>query len=238
VDTTDPVHSCTGQRDGHTVWYRFTPTRSGVATITTHGSNYDTVLSVYQASTLSEAPGACHDDIANNDLSSVLQVTMLAGVQYLIEVSAFGGSPGGDLALAVTFSTTASAHVIMELTQVRLGQTFTFGFLAQNPVGSPPADLYLGYLAPDLRTVVFYRELGPQTTAPYEMPALFSAHKAAPGGYAESKPGYLGIALPAGAQTGTYRFFAALVRQGAFVDNRIEPDDVLALDVKLVEVSP
>ena len=111
--------------------------------------------------------------------------------------------------------------------------------MAQNPAGNPPADLYLGYLRPDLQTVLFYQAASPfPVTVSYGTPSLFSRLKAVPGGYAESNPGYVGVTLPQGEPAGTYRFFAALVRQGALVDNRIDPDDILALDVKLVEVLP
>jgi len=65
----DPVHSCTGLKDGHTIWYRFTPSASGAATISTSGSSYDTALSVHLASTLAEVAGGCNDDVASGNLT-------------------------------------------------------------------------------------------------------------------------------------------------------------------------
>ena len=38
---------CSGVLIGRTVWYRFTPGQTGNATITTSGSDFDTVLAIY-----------------------------------------------------------------------------------------------------------------------------------------------------------------------------------------------
>jgi len=103
----DPVHSCTGQRDGHTIWYQFTPSTSGQLTATTAGSSYDTVLSVHLASTLAEVAGGCNDDIGSGNLTSRVVVNLTASTTYLIEVSAYGSGAGGTLALAVDFVSTA-----------------------------------------------------------------------------------------------------------------------------------
>ena len=107
----DPVHSCTGLRDGHTIWYRFTPSASGAATISTSGSNYDTVLSVHLASTLAEVAGGCNDDVASGNLTSQVQVTLAAGTQYLIQVSSYGTGPGGTLNLALSFTSSPTLTV-------------------------------------------------------------------------------------------------------------------------------
>jgi hypothetical protein len=97
----DPVHSCTGHQDGHTIWYQFTPTRAGTATITTATSGYDTVLSVYQGS----GEVACNDDVAYpTNLTSRVQVNLAANSTYLIEISSFGSTVGGSLALSLSFA--------------------------------------------------------------------------------------------------------------------------------------
>src|SRR2546426_4858647 len=97
----DPVHSCTGTQGGHTIWYRFTPARAGTATISTAGSSYDTVLSIYAASTLSEI--ACNNDVPPNSTSRV-QVSLAASTAYLIEVSAFSTGASGNLAFSLSFA--------------------------------------------------------------------------------------------------------------------------------------
>ena len=88
-------------QDGHTIWYRFTPSRAGTATISTAGSSYDTVLSIYAASTLSEI--ACNNDAPPNSTSRV-QVSLAASTAYLIEVSAFSTGASGNLAFSLSFA--------------------------------------------------------------------------------------------------------------------------------------
>jgi hypothetical protein len=41
-----------------------------------------------------------------------------------------------------------------------------------------------------------------------------------------------------GIPTGIYQVFAGLARQGAFEDNRIDPDDILALDARGLAFAP
>ena len=42
---------------------------------------------------------------------------------------------------------------------------------------------------------------------------------------------------PDGVATGTYQAFAALVQHGTLADNRVDPGDILAIDVKTVTFS-
>jgi uncharacterized repeat protein (TIGR01451 family) len=98
---TDPIHSCTGAADSATVWFRVVPAGSGTLYLNTFGSTYDTVLSMYAGTT---APGpelACSDN-ANNTSQSSLAVNVTAGQSYLIEVSSFRSTPGGNLVLSVS----------------------------------------------------------------------------------------------------------------------------------------
>ncbi|MHC5004864.1 MAG: thrombospondin type 3 repeat-containing protein, partial [Planctomycetota bacterium] len=80
--------------DSPDVWYAYSPTSSGTATITTCGSMFDTVLSVH-----SGCPGtfdntiACDDD-GCNDLVSSLTIPVTAGATYVVRVSGFLGAAG------------------------------------------------------------------------------------------------------------------------------------------------
>ncbi|MFN7923297.1 MAG: BACON domain-containing protein [Bryobacteraceae bacterium] len=86
----DPVHSCTAQRDYKTLWYDVTPTFSGTLDISTAGSGYDTVLSVYQ----NNAELACNNDAPSGGPTSRLSVNVVAGQTYVIEVSSVNPNPG------------------------------------------------------------------------------------------------------------------------------------------------
>jgi hypothetical protein len=105
--STDP--DCNGTAiaiDGRSVWYEFHPTDTSDVAISTEGSNYDTVLSVYHVdgdgrTGMSLTQVACDDD-SGIGLSSYLVYGVTGGETYLILVAAFGSGAGGDLVLNVT----------------------------------------------------------------------------------------------------------------------------------------
>jgi hypothetical protein len=95
----DPVLSCMWGNpvDLHgfrTAWYRFNVPRNGQVTITTFGSNYDTVLAVYQGSCEQLQKLACNDD--HNMFSSKVTLSVRRDQTYYIEVADWEPSnPGG-----------------------------------------------------------------------------------------------------------------------------------------------
>ena len=91
----DPL--CAG--NGHTVWYRFTPSSDMRVIAHTFGSNYDTTLSVYTGSRGALSQIACNDDF--DSLQSRVAFDATAGTNYFIMAGSFGMSPGGDLRLTV-----------------------------------------------------------------------------------------------------------------------------------------
>jgi len=95
---------------GHSVWYHFTPDVSGRLTVHTEGSDYDTVLSIFDGTdwgcgvtilqTCVYPPGvACNDDITpvSNLQSRLANVPLTAGRDYLIKVGAYGTTLAGRL---------------------------------------------------------------------------------------------------------------------------------------------
>jgi hypothetical protein len=55
----------------------------------------------------------------------------------------------------------------------------------------------------------------------------------APGGFSDNRPAFFATTIPTvGIPFGIYRFYAALVRPGALLDNALDAGDLLALDVK------
>jgi hypothetical protein len=70
-------------------------------------------------------------------------------------------------------------------------------------------------------------------------PASVAPFAAAGGGYAVIGLPVVNFAFPAsGIQVGTYRLFAALLRQGSVTDNAINDGDLIALDFVDVAYSP
>jgi hypothetical protein len=102
--TSDPTAStsCSSGPDGATVWYRYAAPISGTFDISTAGSDYDTVASAWNAA---EGCGslvtavACNDDGATPPQSD-LSFAVDAGSTYLLQVGAFGGGTGGQLAVS------------------------------------------------------------------------------------------------------------------------------------------
>lgn len=84
---------------GRSVWWTWTAPRSGKATITTDGSNFDTVVGVYRGSTLSTLT-----EVASNDdrvlakiRTSLVNFGAEAGTTYHIQVDGFAGLAGEAL---------------------------------------------------------------------------------------------------------------------------------------------
>ncbi|MBV6397195.1 MAG: hypothetical protein HFACDABA_02800 [Anaerolineales bacterium] len=88
----DPQASCTGFPYLHSVWYSFTPTSYGNATINTLGSNFDAVIAVWTGTRGNLTEVACDDDSAGNSQAETV-VQMKAGTKYYIEVMQFNVNP-------------------------------------------------------------------------------------------------------------------------------------------------
>lgn len=80
---------------GKTVWWSWSPTVSGVATVSTIGSNFDTVLTVYTGSSVSRlARRAFNDDIQFGTPTSQVIFEVKSGTAYQIVVDGFLGDSG------------------------------------------------------------------------------------------------------------------------------------------------
>jgi hypothetical protein len=93
--------------DGHSVWHAFHPASSDPVRISTFGSTYDTVLSVYRVdgdgrtgTTLTQV--ACDDDFIG--FQSQVLLSPVVGERYLILTARFGSGPGGTLVLDVDYA--------------------------------------------------------------------------------------------------------------------------------------
>ena len=90
-----------GSGSSNSVWYRYTPDKDGFIIADTHGSNYNTVLSIWNGcpggippNCASRTQYVCNDDFLIAETSEVgLRVT--AGVTYYIKVADFNNTSGG-----------------------------------------------------------------------------------------------------------------------------------------------
>jgi len=91
----DPGLICKNSNDPvtNTVWYRYTAPADGSLSVNTDGSDFNTILAVWEGSPGNLTPIGCNDDIdyEKNNLLSILQTDLLKGQTYYIEVAAYGG---------------------------------------------------------------------------------------------------------------------------------------------------
>jgi hypothetical protein len=95
----DPTLPCVGWAGNNTVWYRYTPVSNATVVIDTLGSSYDTVLGVWTGTRGSLQNRACNDDYG--DVSSRVEVSVVAGTNYYIEIAGFGPISEGSLTLNI-----------------------------------------------------------------------------------------------------------------------------------------
>jgi len=133
------------------------------------------------------------------------------------------------LSAGATEAASPSAAVSLSATEFGAGNTLTVGIQAANPAGNPGADLYVGVVLADGITALFFQADG-GSSPPIALTdaARFVPFQPAPPGYMLSTPLFFRYTFPAaGVPPGTYRFFAALVRQGGLLDGRLDAGDVL-----------
>lgn len=126
-----------------------------------------------------------------------------------------------------------SARVALNFSRLRPGQVLAVGFNVQGLPGAA-ADLLLGAMFPDGRTVVLFSRLGAVTyTGPATNLGVLPV-EAVPPGFSLNNPGFLQVPLPSTIPAGNYLIFAALLQQGALASNQLV---VLAADSKTLTLS-
>lgn len=116
VETCEAQESCEVNNVGvsNSVWYSVTPLDDGLLSVDTAGSDYDTVLSVWEGCREDLGLGscgplpleiACDDDSGPVTTSSVVDVPVEGGTTYRIKVAGYNTTPdGGYLDFNVTVS--------------------------------------------------------------------------------------------------------------------------------------
>jgi alpha-tubulin suppressor-like RCC1 family protein len=97
----DPVPDCIPDF-GNGVWYQFTPPNSGLLTVDTFDSDFDTGLAVYTGACDSMTEVACNDDTDGITSQVILPVT--GGTTYSILAGGYSAYVG-NLALHLTYAT-------------------------------------------------------------------------------------------------------------------------------------
>ncbi len=91
-ETGEPSHA--GNSGGASVWWKITPTATGQVTVSTAGSNFDTLLAVYIGSAVGSLTSIASNDDTGATLQSSVSFTGTAGTTYYIAVDGYSGSTG------------------------------------------------------------------------------------------------------------------------------------------------
>jgi hypothetical protein len=107
VEPGEPGHA--GEGGGRSIWWIWSPAESGLATIHTFGSAFDTLLGVYRGDSVTSLVEVAASDDANDvAFHSLVTFAATAGIDYRIAVDGFEGTQG-DVALAWHLDTTGTA---------------------------------------------------------------------------------------------------------------------------------
>jgi len=92
-ETSEPNHA--GNAGGKSVWWSWTAPNSGNVTITTAGSDFDSILGVYTGNSVFDlTPIASNDNDPNGGRTSRVTFDAVTGVDYKIAVDGFDGARG------------------------------------------------------------------------------------------------------------------------------------------------
>jgi hypothetical protein len=133
----EPLHA--GKPGGKSVWYTWTAPVTGVATMQTVGSTFNTLLAVYTGSTVTNLSPIDHDVSHGGFYTSQIQFNAFQGTQYQIAIDGFGGDSGQ---FVFTWQEQNTSHMLpvflsMPASQtVAPGQNATFTALAARICGN------------------------------------------------------------------------------------------------------
>jgi hypothetical protein len=93
--TTEPGEPhLAGERGGHSVWWRWTAPASGLVTLSTVGSSFDTLLGVYTGTSITSLTLVAADDDSGGNSTSLVSFVASAGTEYEIAVDGWHGAVG------------------------------------------------------------------------------------------------------------------------------------------------
>lgn len=109
AQTGEPAHA--GNAASKSVWWTWTAPQAGRLTISTSGSNFDTVLAVYTGSVLTGLTSVVSNDDADGGSTSSVTMFVLPGTIYSIAVDGYGGD-AGNVELSLEFIQTNELYSV------------------------------------------------------------------------------------------------------------------------------
>lgn len=101
-----------GNIGGHSVWYCWTAPSSGVSTVDTIASNFDTLLGVYTGNAVNSLTLIASDDNEGGNNKSRVSFNAIAGTNYKIVVDGFSGATGN---IGLRWSTVVAGDIRIAL---------------------------------------------------------------------------------------------------------------------------
>lgn len=92
IEAGEPNHA--GSPGGRSLWWSWTATASGLATVQTAGSSFDTLLAVYTGTSVDSLNLVVEDDDGGPNHTSLAVFNAVAGHVYLIAVDGYAGESG------------------------------------------------------------------------------------------------------------------------------------------------
>jgi uncharacterized repeat protein (TIGR03803 family) len=83
-----------GKPVGNLIWYTWTASFTGVISLTTLGSDFDTLLGVYTGTNIAQLTSVAEDDDSGGYFTSLVTFNVSAGTAYQIAVGGFRGASG------------------------------------------------------------------------------------------------------------------------------------------------
>ena len=141
----EPNHA--GNPGGKSVWFRWMPLVSGIATISTAGSTFDTLLAVYQGSNLTNLMLVAQDDDSSGFFTSGVRFNVVADESSEVAIDGLAGA-SGDIILKLEIEPTPDR--LPEILVQPTGKTVPPGILVALAVtaraGSPALGLTYHWL--------------------------------------------------------------------------------------------
>src|SRR5262249_7169207 len=110
VQLGEPQHA--RKPGGKSIWIMWQAPHSGIATFTTAGSTFDTLLAVYTGTVLTNLMEVASDDDSGGFHTSTVKFNAISGTQYKIAVAGFGGA-SGDVVFGWNLETTVQVLPII-----------------------------------------------------------------------------------------------------------------------------
>ena len=92
VEAGEPRHA--GKPGGKSVWYKWTPAKTGITTVRTRGSTFDTLLAVYEGKSVTNLEAVAFDEDRGGYFTSGVRFNAHKKHTYYIAVDGFGAASG------------------------------------------------------------------------------------------------------------------------------------------------